>query len=187
MSDSGNSFQVSTATITILQGDITTQDTDAVVNAANTTLLGGGGVDGAIHRSGGTGILEECKQIVRKIGRCETGEAVITTGGNLPAQFVIHTVGPVYRGGSRGEPRKLANAYRNSMKLAIDHDLKSIAFPSISTGAYRYPIDKAAAIALRTVAKSLDQQNTIREVRFVLFSQTDLAVYRSVIADIVDT
>ena len=144
--------------------------------------MGGGGVDGAIHRAGGPAILEECKQIVSKIGRCATGEAVITTGGNLPARHVIHTVGPVYGSGQRGEPELLANAYRNSMRLAIDHNLKSIAFPSISTGAYRYPIDQAASIALRMVAETLEHQDTIREVRFVLFSSSDLDVYRSTAA-----
>lgn len=178
MDSSSNVFTVGNSRVQLLQGDITTQDTDAIVNAANSSLMGGGGVDGAIHRAGGPAILEECNKIVAEIGRCETGEAVITTGGELRARHVIHTVGPVYHGGQRGEPRLLHNAYNNSLRLATENGLKSISFPSISTGAYRYPIEKAAAIALRTVFRWLKEQAGLREVRFVLFSDADLDVYR---------
>jgi O-acetyl-ADP-ribose deacetylase (regulator of RNase III) len=185
MSDGSDSYNIAGVKISILQGDITTQNTDAIVNAANSTLLGGGGVDGAIHRAGGPAILEECKATISKIGRCDTGNAVITTGGNLAARHVIHTVGPVYYNGQRGEPELLASAYRNSLQLAIDHNLQSISFPSISTGAYRFPIEKAARIALKTTADVLADQDTIREVWFVLFSEADLEVYRSAIRDFI--
>ena len=151
MTPESDTYQVGTARVQLLQGDITKQDTDAIVNAANASLMGGGGVDGAIHRAGGPAILEECKRIVEKIGRCETGEAVVTTGGNLPSKYVIHTVGPIYHGGQRGEPQLLENAYRNCCRLASERGMKSISFPSISTGAFRYPIEKAAEVALRTV------------------------------------
>ena len=129
--------------LSIVQGDITAQTTDAIVNAANSGLMGGGGVDGAIHRAGGPAILEECKQILDKQGRLPTGKAVITTGGNLKAKHVIHTVGPIWRGGNKGEAALLASAYRESLKPAAEHNLTSISFPSISTGAYRYPLAEA--------------------------------------------
>jgi O-acetyl-ADP-ribose deacetylase (regulator of RNase III) len=177
MTASAESFQVGSARALILQGDITKQDTEAIVNAANSSLMGGGGVDGAIHRAGGPSILAECKKIVAEIGRCETGEAVITTGGALPAKHVIHAVGPVYHGGARGEPELLANAYRNSFRLAVDNGLKSVSFPSISTGAYRYPIGEACEIALRTIRSLLEGQGGLQEVRFVLFSDSDREVY----------
>lgn len=160
--------------IELVLGDITQQDTDAIVNAANTTLLGGGGVDGAIHRAGGPAILEEC----RALGGCATGDAKITSGGRLRARYVIHTVGPVYRDGRRGEPERLASAYRRSLEVAVAHAVRRIAFPSISTGAYRYPIAEAAAVALNTVATFLRAGDAIELVRFVLFSAGDLAVYR---------
>jgi O-acetyl-ADP-ribose deacetylase (regulator of RNase III) len=178
MASSSDVYRIGTTRAQLLQGDITKQDTDAIVNAANSSLMGGGGVDGAIHRAGGPAILEECKKIVAKIGRCETGVAVITTGGALRARHVIHTVGPIYHGGQRGEPGLLQNAYENSLRLAVENGLKSVSFPSISTGAYRYPIDKAAAIALGTVFTLLKAQGGLSEVRFVLFSETDLDVYR---------
>ena len=166
------------ANIEAVQGDITEQAVDAIVNAANTTLLGGGGVDGAIHRRGGPAILEACTQIVARQGGCPTGEAVITTGGRLPARFVIHTVGPVWSGGQRGEDDLLAAAYRNSLRLAAEHGLTTIAFPSISTGAYRFPIERAAGIALGTTAAFLrGRGHPIVEARFVLFTDYDLAVY----------
>lgn len=155
------------------EGDITKQDTDAIVNAANKSLRGGGGVDGAIHRAGGAKILEECI----KIGGCETGEAVITTGGNLPARYVIHTVGPVYRDGQHNEPQFLENAYRNSLNVAASRGLTSIAFPSISTGAYRYPLEQAAEIALRTAIAYLNEHTDIELIRFVLFGEQALSVY----------
>jgi len=162
--------------LVLLQGDITQQDTDAIVNAANSTLLGGGGVDGAIHRAGGAEILEACKKIVAEIGRCPTGKAVITTAGRLRAKHVIHTVGPVWSGGKSGEPELLASAYHSSLVLAAENGVKTIAFPSISTGAYRFPIEKAAAIALDTVVDCA-KQLAFDEVRFVLFSADDLQTY----------
>ncbi len=177
-------YQVGDALVRLTKGDITQQGTDAIVNAANSTLLGGGGVDGAIHRAGGPAILAECKRIVAKIDRCDTGEAVITTGGNLRARHVIHTVGPVYHGGQRGEPELLANAYKNSYRLAVENGLKRIAFPSISTGVYGYPIEKASKIALQTVYTLLKEQGGLDEVRFVLFSDKDLDVYRQTARDV---
>ncbi len=166
--------------ITLTQGDITQQNVDAIVNAANSSLMGGGGVDGAIHRAGGPAILEECKKIVARQGRCPTGRAVITTAGNLPAKFVIHTVGPVWSGGpgapGQREDALLADAYRNSLALAAENHVRTIAFPSISTGAYRFPIDRAARIALQTTAAA---QSDFDEIRFVLFSSADLAVYQA--------
>ncbi len=162
--------------LTLVQGDITKADTEAIVNAANSSLMGGGGVDGAIHRAGGPAILKECKEIVAKQGRCPTGEAVVTTGGNLPAKYVIHTVGPVWSGGARKEGELLANAYRNSLAIAEAKGLSSVSFPSISTGAYRFPIEKAARIALTTVRDFL-KEHEMEEVRFVLFSERDLVVY----------
>ena len=158
-----------------MKGDITEQDTEAIVNAANKTLLGGGGVDGAIHRAGGPQILEECK----RIDGCPTGEARITTGGRLKAQYVIHTVGPVYRGGNHGEPELLASAYRNSLKVASENGIKSLSFPSISTGVYSYPIEKASQIALSTVKDYLNSIQDISLVRFVLFGKPDYNIYET--------
>ena len=157
-----------------VQGDITRQQVDAIVNAANTTLLGGGGVDGAIHRAAGPELLAEC----RGIGGCPTGEARITQGYRLPAKYVIHTVGPVWSGGNRGEPELLRTCYVNSLRLASEHGLRSIAFPSISTGAYRFPIEQAARIAVESVQEALGKPTSIELVRFVCFSVSDLAVYR---------
>jgi O-acetyl-ADP-ribose deacetylase (regulator of RNase III) len=166
--------------IELVRGDITEQDTDAIVNAANTTLLGGGGVDGAIHRAGGAAILEEC----RTLGGCATGDAKLTTGGRLKARHVIHTVGPVYRDGRHREPELLASAYRRSLEVASQHHLRRVAFPSISTGAYRYPLRDAARIALGTVADYLRAHDDIELVRFVLFSAGDLAVYQDVAKEV---
>jgi O-acetyl-ADP-ribose deacetylase len=172
------SREVAGARIELVLGDITQQATDAVVNAANTTLLGGGGVDGAIHRAGGPSILAEC----RTLGGCPTGDARLTTGGRLPAKFVVHTVGPVYRDGRHGEPELLASAYRRSLEVAADHGLRSIAFPSISTGAYRYPIGDAAGVAVRAVAGFLEERPGVLDlVRFVLFSASDLRAYGAVL------
>ena len=168
----------SPAVVELVEGDITQQEVDAIVNAANRTLLGGGGVDGAIHRAGGPAILEAC----RRLGGCETGEAKITTGGRLPAKVVIHTVGPVFRDGSHGEPELLASAYRQSLELADQRSLQSIAFPSISTGAYRYPIEEAAKVALSTTIGTLGRCRHVARVRFVLFSRPDLTVYERVLA-----
>jgi O-acetyl-ADP-ribose deacetylase (regulator of RNase III) len=166
---------VGSSTLELVEGDITRQDTEAIVNAANTTLLGGGGVDGAIHRAGGPQILEACK----KIGGCPTGEARITTGGRLKARWVIHTVGPVYRDGRHHEPELLASAYRNSLKLASERGIRSLAFPSISTGAYAYPLADAARIALRTALDYLRERREIGLVRFVLFGQSALQAYEA--------
>ena len=161
----------------LIQGDITKQATDTIVNAANSSLMGGGGVDGAIHRAGGPAILEECKKIVARQGRLPTGKAVITTGGNLKARHVIHTVGPVWHGGSRGEADLLASAYRESLSLAVASGLKTVSFPSISTGAYGYPIDSAAEVALQTVIKFLEKEVPLQEVVFVLFDNRTCEVY----------
>jgi O-acetyl-ADP-ribose deacetylase (regulator of RNase III) len=161
------------------KGDITGEDTDAIVNAANSSLMGGGGVDGAIHRAGGPAILDECKAIVARQGRLPAGQAVITTGGNLPARYVIHTVGPVWHGGSKNEPETLKNCYINSLKLADDNGLRSVAFPSISTGAYGYPVNDAASIAVEAVKEYLAGAEHIDEVRFVLFDETTYKVYSS--------
>ena len=160
--------------IEAVQGDITEQQVDAIVNAANTTLLGGGGVDGAIHRAAGPELLEAC----RKIGGCPTGEARLTPGYRLPAKYVIHTVGPVWSGGDRREPELLRNCYVNSLKLAAEQGVRSIAFPSISTGAYRYPIEQAAGIAVETVREWLGRPTSVELVRFVCFSGGDLQVYQ---------
>ncbi len=173
-------FAVGTSRVELVRGDLTAERTAAIVNAANTTLLGGGGVDGAIHRAGGPAILAEC----RALGGCATGDAKITTGGLLPARHVIHTVGPVYRDGRHGEPALLASAYRRSLEVAAEHGLESVAFPSISTGAYGYPIAAAARIALGTVAEYLRAQPQIELVRFVLFSAGDLAVYAEAAGEI---
>jgi O-acetyl-ADP-ribose deacetylase (regulator of RNase III) len=173
-----NEIVINQAKLSIIQGDITRQATDAIVNAANSSLMGGGGVDGAIHRAGGAAILEECKQIVARQGRLPTGKAVLTTGGNLKAKFVIHTVGPIWHGGNKGEPELLASAYRESLKVAAENNLSSISFPSISTGAYGYPIAKAAEVAIKTVTDFLKEQVTsIKEVVFVLFDSVTFDAY----------
>lgn len=162
--------------ILLVQGDITTQDTDAIVNAANSTLLGGSGVDGAIHKAGGPKILEECKIIRSKQGGCPTGEAVITTAGDMPSSYVIHTVGPIWKRENSEQRQLLANAYRNSLELARKNNIGSISFPSISTGVYGYPIEEASIIALKTVKAALDKLN-FEEIRFILFSEKDYNIY----------
>ena len=151
------------------KGDITKVEVDVIVNAANTSLLGGLGVDGAIHRAGGKAILDDCKKIIAKQGGCKTGEAVITTAGNLKAKFVIHTVGPVWNGGGKNEAQNLANCYTKSLQLALDNNCKSIAFPCISTGIYGYPMNEAAKIATETVADFMSKNDTIEKVIFVCF------------------
>ena len=161
----------------LLRGDITEQDTDAIVNAANPGLLGGGGVDGAIHRAGGPRILEECKSIRQKQGECPTGQAVITSGGRLKARHVIHAVGPIWHGGTHNEDDLLRNTYLNSLNLAMVNGAKSIAFPSISTGAYGFPIERAADIAFKAVEEFVRIHPQIREVRFIAFSQHDYDIY----------
>jgi O-acetyl-ADP-ribose deacetylase (regulator of RNase III) len=163
--------------LVLKQGDITLEKTNAIVNAANSSLMGGGGVDGAIHRAGGPKIVEECRKYREQRGELPTGEAMITEGGNLKAQYVIHTVGPVWRGGAHDEDRLLANAYRNSLTLAVEHKIPSIAFPSISTGVYGFPIKQAAEIAVHTVSEFVQVHGDIREVRFIVFSDNDYEAY----------
>jgi O-acetyl-ADP-ribose deacetylase (regulator of RNase III) len=178
---------VNQSRVSLLQGNITEQATEAIVNAANSSLMGGGGVDGAIHHAGGPAILEECRQIVARQGRLPAGKAVITSGGRLKAKYVIHTVGPIWHGGNRGEPELLASAYRESLKLAAGRRLRSVSFPSISTGAYGYPVDEAARVALGAVISFLKEQPTsINEVVFVLFDSGTFASYASALADIAE-
>ena len=158
-------------------GDITAETTDAIVNAANSSLLGGGGVDGAIHRAGGAAILAECRQIVSKIGSLSAGKAVITTGGNLSAKYVIHTVGPIYRDGERGEAEQLASCHRECIRLADEHGLQSLSFPAISTGAFGYPVSPAAMIAISSTLEALASAKHVNKVRFVLFDIATLNAY----------
>ncbi len=173
-------LNINSKVLRLEQGDITTFQGDAIGNAANSALAGGGGVDGAIHRAGGPAIMEEC----RRIGGCPTGEARITGAGRLPVRYVIHAVGPVWRGGSQGEADLLASAYRNSLKLAEDRHLTKIAFPSISTGVYGYPVDQAARIALRTVADHLSGAGSVTSVTFMLFDSRTLAAYEAALDEI---
>jgi len=170
--------RVGDTTIELTHGDITTVAVDAIVTSANESLLGGGGVDGAIHRAAGPTLLAECL----KIGWCDTGQAVITTAGLLPARYVIHTVGPVWDGGDQGEAELLAGAYRNSLGVAEEHNVSSLAFPSISTGVYGYPIEEAARIALETTITHLRNGSTFQQVIFVLFTEDDLEVYERALA-----
>jgi len=167
--------------IKLIQGDITKIEVDAIVNAANTSLLGGGGVDGAIHRAGGKAILDECIQIRNRQGGCKTGEAVITTAGNLPARYVIHTVGPVYNNGKTGEDELLASAYLNSLKLAAENQVETIAFPNISTGIYHFPKKVAAEIAVKTVKDFMAQDNCIRQVVFVCYDEENYNIYKDLL------
>jgi len=172
-------FQVGRAVWQLVIGDITDVEADAIVNAANSTLMGGGGVDGAIHRKGGPRILEECKKIraTEWPEGLPTGKAVITSGGNLKAKNVIHTVGPVWRGGNHGEAGLLGQAYQNSLKLAASKRLKTIALPSISTGAYCYPVEHASRVAVKTVKDFLVKEDKLDKVVFVLFSERDFEIY----------
>ena len=163
--------------IKLLLGDITRIEVDAIVNAANSSLLGGGGVDGAIHRAGGRAILDECRRIVERQGGCRTGEAVITTAGKLPARYVIHTVGPVWHGGINNEDQLLTNAYSNSLQLAADNGVKTIAFPNISTGVYGFPKERAAKIAIEAVRKFLKNDKSLREGVFVCFDRENHEIY----------
>lgn len=169
--------------IELEQGDITKQRVDAIVNAANTPLLGGGGVDGAIHRAAGPGLLEEC----RALGGCATGDAKITSGHNLPAKWVIHAVGPVWSGGDRGEDELLASCYRRCMDIAGERDLRSIAFPSISTGAYRFPIERAARIAIREIADGLRRHPAIKRAVCVCFDEATLRQYQGALGELAHT
>lgn len=157
--------------IEVVKGDITKISVDAIVNAANTSLLGGGGVDGAIHRAGGPAILEDCRKIIAKQGGCKVGNAVITTSGNLPSKFVIHTVGPVWNGGEKNEEVKLASCYRSSLSLAFENNCRTVAFPNISTGIYGYPKDKAVTVAVKTIASFLQDNTTIEKVYLVCFDE----------------
>jgi len=172
-------FHVGNTTVQLVKGDITDVEVDAIVNAANSMLMGGGGVDGAIHRKGGPKILQECKRIreTEWPDGLPTGKAVITSGGNLKAKYVVHTVGPVWLGGFHVEAELLKQAYRNSLKLAVAKGIKSIAFPSISTGAYGYPIEEASRIAVKSVKEFLENNERIEKVIFVLFSERDLEIY----------
>lgn len=164
--------------IEIVRGDITKVHVDAIVNAANSSLLGGGGVDGAIHRAGGPAILKDCRKIVAKQGGCKTGQAVITTAGDLPAKFVIHTVGPVWNGGQNDESKKLADCYKNSLQLAINNNCKTIAFPNISTGVYGFPKKEAAKIAVETVLEFLSHNKKIEKIIFVCFDEENESFVR---------
>lgn len=177
-------YTVNQAKISIIQGDITHQATDAIVNAANSGLMGGGGVDGAIHRAGGPAILEECIKIVARQGRLPAGQSVITTAGSMKAKYVIHTVGPIWRGGNQDEPALLASAYRESLKLAAANNLSSLSFPSISTGAYGYPVEKAAVIALKEVISFLKQTSSVKEAVFVLFDARTFNAYTDALHEI---
>lgn len=172
-------------TISLHQGDITRENAEAIVNAANSSLMGGGGVDGAIHRAAGPALKEECKQIKALQGPCAPGNAVITGGGNLKAQYVIHTVGPIWRGGVTNENQILSNAYRNSLQLAVENQVASVAFPSISTGAYGYPLAEAAAVAMAAVKAfiiQIDQGAALKQVRFVLFDDFTYQAYKEALA-----
>ena len=176
---------IKNARVSLALGDITRQDTDAIVNSADPALAGGGGVDGAIHRVGGVEIAKECRQIVVKQGMLPRGKAVITTGGKLKARYVIHTVGPIWTGGKKGEPEILASAYRESLKVAAANNLTSVSFPSIGTGAYGYPQDKAAKVALRAVVSFLKEKTTsLREIIFVLYDSQTYQSYRSALEEL---
>ena len=174
---------VGMAVIRLIHGDITHEAVDAIVNAANSSLMGGGGVDGAIHRAGGPAILAECEEIVRKQGRLPTGQAVITTAGDLAARYVVHTVGPVWRGGKQNEDALLADAYRNSLALAAENGCRSAAFPSISTGIYSFPLERAARIALRTLVEEMPKHD-LAEVRMILFGDADYATYQEALDEV---
>ena len=172
------SFTYKSVGIIIRKGDITLEDTQAIVNAANSSLLGGGGVDGSIHRAGGPEILEECRDIRKRSGTCSPGEAVITTGGRLKADYVIHAVGPIWKGGTQKEPDILRNAYVSVLRLAAENHIKSIAFPAISTGVYRFPKEMAAKIAMETT-RDFIEETPIEEIRFILFGNQDFHIYEN--------
>jgi O-acetyl-ADP-ribose deacetylase (regulator of RNase III) len=179
-------FRIGNAILQLVKGDITDMDTDAIVNAANSTLLGGGGVDGAIHKKGGPKILEECKRIrdTQWPDGLPTGKAVLTSGGNLRTRYVIHTVGPVWLGGFHIESELLKQAYRNSLKLAVANGIKTIAFPSISTGVYGYPVEEASRVAIGAIKKFLEEEDRLEKVVLVLFSERHFDVYLKTVNDI---
>lgn len=179
------SIQVGRTIISLIEGDITKQSTDAIVNAANGSLMGGGGVDGAIHRAGGPAILADCEKIVTKQGRLPTGEAVITTAGNLPSKYVIHTVGPIWRGGTKDETRLLRSCYLNSLILASENGVRTVSFPSVSTGAYGYPVKQAAEVGIGAVRDYLNESQSIGEVVFVLFDGNTFGAYANALQKIV--
>ena len=179
------SVKVGSSILTIKKSDITEEDTDAIVNAANSSLMGGGGVDGAIHRAGGPEILEQCIEIVKTQGRLQSGQAVITKGGKLKVRYIIHTVGPIWRGGSIGEKEILESCYVNSIKLALVNHVETISFPSISTGAYGYPASEASRIAIRTIVDFLKRNTCIKEVRMVLFDDSTYSIYLGALGEIV--
>lgn len=174
-------LRIGSTWLRLLQGDITTCDVDAIVNAANSALRGGGGVDGAIHKAAGPRLMEECRQI----GQCPTGSACVTGAGKLKALHVIHAVGPIWAGGARREAELLASAYQSSLAAAEERKLRTIAFPSISTGAYGYPLESAAKIALETIVRHLSGESGLREVRIFLYRAEDLAIYEQLLSDIV--
>ena len=177
--------QFAQAKLELIQGDITKAEVDAIVNAANEKLIGGGGVDGAIRRAGGDAVVKACDAIRAQQGGCPTGKAVITIGGNLPAQYIIHTVGPIWQGGNAGEAALLASCYKESLQLAVENEVKSIAFPSISTGVYGYPTEKAAGVALETIRDLAESNTTIPElIQFVLFDDTTYNCYADELSDI---
>lgn len=167
--------------VQVKQGDITRFSVDVIVNAANPSLMGGGGVDGAIHKAGGPAIIEECKEIVSKNGECETGEAVITTAGDLPAKHVIHTVGPIWKGGENQEKEKLYSAYFNSLMLAVAHKCRSIAFPNISTGVYGYPKKEAASVAVDAIFAFVSKMHYLDEVQLVCYDEENLEITREAV------
>jgi O-acetyl-ADP-ribose deacetylase (regulator of RNase III) len=171
--------------IEVIQGDITKNDLDAIVNAANTSLLGGGGVDGAIHKAGGKQILEECQDIRAKQGKCKVGQAVITNAGNLPAKKVIHTVGPFYNNGGDKKVKLLTSCYQLSLVLAVEHKLKTVAFPNISTGIYKYPKEEAATIAINTVL-NFEQKDQIDLVQFVCFDDENFKIYKQLLNELIE-
>lgn len=171
-------------TLRLIQGDITIQKVDAIVNAANTSLLGGGGVDGAIHRKGGSQILEDCQKIRAKQGGCAVGEAVMTTAGTLPSRYVIHTVGPIWQNGQSGEDELLKNAYLNSLKLAEKNQLTTVAFPNISTGVYHFPKHQAAQVAIQVVLEYMQNAQSLDEINFVCFDLENFKIYRQQLAEV---
>ena len=173
--------------IEVIKADITKLEVDAIVNAANSSLMGGGGVDGAIHRAGGPAILEECRMIIARQGSCAIGDAVITTGGKLPAKYVIHTVGPVWNGGKKNEAIKLANCYSNSLRLAIENNISTITFPNISTGIYGYPKKEAAIVAIDTVLNFLNITTAIKKLFFVCFDEENNFIYQSLLKEKINT